>query len=72
MLGIIVFEQPNDKEFEAFLIIALQLLRESYTVFPDSTTIEFRPLQPRKANVPMLVTLFGIVTEGRLAQPEKA
>ena len=31
-----------------------------------------KPLQYRKAVLPMFVTLFGIVTEVKLLQPEKA
>ena len=42
LLGIMVFLQPTISVFDAVSIIALQLLRESYTVFPDSTTMEVR------------------------------
>ena len=43
--GIMVFLQPLIKVLVAVSIIALQLLRESYFVFPLSTTIEVKPLQ---------------------------
>ena len=33
---------------------------------------EVKPLQPEKADSPILVTLLGIVTEVKLVQPEKA
>jgi hypothetical protein len=33
---------------------------------------DVRPLQARKADFPMLVTLLGMVTDVRLLQPEKA
>ena len=48
-LGIIVFLHPAINSLEAVLIIALQLFRESYTVFPLSTTIEVRLVQSQKA-----------------------
>ena len=31
-----------------------------------------KPLQPEKADLPMLVTLSGMMTEVKLLQPEKA
>ena len=37
--GIIVFLQPAISVFDAVSIIALQLLRESYLLFPDDTVI---------------------------------
>ena len=60
--GIIVFLHPDINVFVDVFIIALQLSRESYTVFPDSTIIDVKPLQEAKAASPMLVTLLGIVT----------
>ena len=63
VFGIIVFWQPISRVFEAVSIIALQLFRESYTVFL---------LQPPKALEPMLVTLFGIMMEVSPLQLEKA
>ena len=53
-------------------MIALQLLRESYTVFPFSTDIEVKPEQLSKASSPILVTLFPIVTEVKREQLAKA
>ena len=72
LLGIMVFLQPKNNVLLAVSIIALQLFRESNVVFPDSTLIEVRPLQPSKAQLPILVTLFGMVTEVRPEQSEKA
>ena len=46
VLGIIVFWQPVINLLVDVSIMALQLLRESNFVFPLSTTIEVRPLQP--------------------------
>ena len=63
----IVFLHPAINMFETFSIIALQLSRESYLVFPDSTTILIRPQYPN-ALLPMLVTEFGMVT---LPRPER-
>ncbi len=48
-LGMVVFLQPATKVFVAVSIIALQSLRESYTVFVDSTIIDVRPLHEMKA-----------------------
>ena len=45
LLGIFVFGQPAISVLDAVSIIALQLSRESYFVFPASTLIEVRPLQ---------------------------
>ena len=44
LLGIIVFWQPAIRVFVSVSIIALQLSRESYLVFPVSTLMEVRPL----------------------------
>ena len=66
--GIIVFLHPKNKVFVFVSIIALQLSRESYFVFPDSTFIDVRPEQAWKAKYPMLVTEFGIVI---LVRPEQ-
>ena len=71
LLGITVFLQPVINVFVDVFIIALQLSRESYTVFPDSTIIDVKPLQEAKAASPMLVTLLGIVTLVKPLQPEK-
>ena len=72
LLGIIVFLSPMIKVFDDVSIIALQLSRESYFVFPLSTTIEVRSMQPKKALSPMMVTELGIITEVRPLQPKKA
>ena len=45
VLGIIVFWQPAINVFVVVSIIALQLLRLSYFVFPFSTTMEVKLLQ---------------------------
>jgi hypothetical protein len=44
--GIVVFLQPATKVLVDVSIIALQLLRESYFLFPLSTLMEVRLLQP--------------------------
>lgn len=44
--GITVVLHPEISEFDALTIMALQLLRLSYTVLPLSTTIELRFMQP--------------------------
>ena len=67
-----VFLQPLIKVLVAVSIIALQLLRESYFVFPLSTTIEVKPLHQRKAPSPIVVTEHGMVTEVKPEQPMKA
>ena len=73
LLGIIVYLHPAIKVFDDVLIIALQLLRESYFVFPLPTDMEVRLLQPQKARSPMDVTELGIVSEPvKPLQPEKA
>ena len=69
LLGITVVSQPRIKVLEAVSIMALQLLRESYFVLPFSTTMDVRPLQPLNAQLPMAVTLLGIVMEVRPLQP---
>ena len=68
LLGMVVFWQPDINVLDAVSIIALQLSRESYFVFPDFTLIEVRPLQPPKAASPMLVTLLPMVIEVRPLQ----
>ena len=68
LLGIIVDEQPAIKLLVAVSMIALQLLRESYTGLPFSTTMETRLEQLRNASFPMLVRLLGIIIEVRPEQ----
>ena len=45
---------------------------ELYAVLSAITFIAVRLVQPEKAPLSMLVTLFGMVTSVRLVQPEKA
>ena len=56
VLGMMVFLQPATKVLVAVSIIALQLSRLSYIVFPASTTMEVKEEQPMKAELPILVT----------------
>ena len=70
--GIVVFLQPQISSLLDFLIIALQLSRESYFVLTPSTVIVAKLLQPEKAIHPILVTELGIVTDVMLLQSEKA
>ena len=72
LLGMIVFLQPEIKVFDDVSIIALQLLRESYLVFPLATVTEVKPEQLAKAISPMEVTLVGIMMEVKLEQYRKA
>ena len=72
LLGIMVFLHPNMSELFDVLMIALQLLRESYSVLPGSTMMEVRPEQAPNTLLPMLVTLLGMVMEVRPEQPENA
>ena len=46
LLGMVVFMQPEINVFEDVSIIALQLLRESYIVFPLSTFTDVKLEQP--------------------------
>ena len=59
--GIMVFLHPAIKVLVCVSIIALQLLRLSYFVFPEATTIFVKPSQFLNAEEAMLVTEFGIV-----------
>ena len=47
--GMMVFLHPNMSELVDVLMIALQLLRESYSVLPGSTMMEVRPEQAPNA-----------------------
>jgi hypothetical protein len=69
LLGMKVFLQQIIISFDTFSIIALQLLRESYTEFSLSTFIEVRLLQAAKAFWPIILTLLGMVIEVRPLQP---
>ena len=68
--GIFVSQHPHSKVFVAVSIIALHLLRESYTLFPSATTILFRLEQPENALSEISVTDAGIMMLSRLVQPE--
>ena len=46
LLGMVVFRQPTIRVLDDVSIIALQPLRESYTLFPSSTLIAVRLVQP--------------------------
>ena len=70
--GMVVFIQPLINVLDDVSIIALQLSRESYTAFPESTIMEFKPEQRAKALLPMLVTLLGMKMEVSPWQLEKA
>ena len=71
-LGITVFIQPCIRLLVAVSIIALQLLRESYFVFPLSTEIDVRLEQNPKGVSPIDVTLLGISMDVSLEQKLKA
>ena len=62
-LGIIVVLHPVIRLLEEVAMIALQLLRLSYTVFSLATTIEVSPLQWLNALSLMLVTELGMVMD---------
>ena len=47
--GMVVFWQPKINVLVAVSMMALQLFRESYTVFPLATATLARPLQPENA-----------------------
>ena len=72
LLGIVVLLHPAINVLDDVSIIALQLLRESYLVFPFSTTMVVKSQQSTKAKYPMLITLLGIMMEGRPQQYAKA
>ena len=63
-----VVEQPEISLPEAVSIMALQLLRLSYTRLPLSTTIDVKDEHPRNG-WSIYVTLLGIVIEVRELQP---
>ena len=68
LVGMTVLLHPVISVFVEVSIIALQLSRESYLVFPSLTIMEVRPAQPKKAVSPILVTLLGMVMEVMLVQ----
>jgi hypothetical protein len=53
--------QPVINVFVLDSIMALQSLRESYTVFPSSTIIDVRPVLHLNGLSPMLVTELGML-----------
>jgi hypothetical protein len=59
LLGIIVEEHPWIKVFVFVSMIALQLLRESYFVLPDSTMMEVRFVQ--SLNLQIIVSQFVMI-----------
>ena len=61
-LGIVEFMQPAISVLVSVSMMALQLLRESYFVFPLSTTIDVNPVHSIKALSPIEVTKLGIET----------
>ena len=65
-LGMMVFLHPATSSFVFDLIMALQLSRESYTLFPSETTIEANASQDSVMPKPIFVTLLGIVIDNRL------
>ena len=70
--GITVLMHPAISVFVIVSIIALQLSRESYFVFPDSTSIVARLEQFSNTLPFILATEFGIETLVRSEQPENA
>ena len=71
-LVIMVFLQPVSKVFVAVLIMALQFSLESNVLFSLSTIMDVKPLQFRKAPLPIEVTELGIVMLVNPLQPLKA
>ena len=72
VFGIIVLLQPTNNVLLLVSIMALQLLRESYLVFPLLTIIVSRLLHPLRMFIPMDVTLLGMVIEVNSVQSAKA
>ena len=71
LFGIVVFLHPAINLFDEVSIIALQLLRESYWVFPSSTTMDVKSSHSEKVVSPMNFTLLGIVMEVKHLQYRK-
>ena len=65
-LGITVFLHPAINSLAEVFIIALQDSLESYTGLPSSTTIDVKPEQPSKADLPIDVTELGMVMDVKL------
>jgi len=70
--GIIVLAQPAINLFVSVSMMALQLLRESYVLFPSDTIILVRLEQPVKAQEPIFVTRSGMTMLFKSVQPLKA
>ena len=70
--GIIVFAHPAINLLVFVSIMALQLLRESYSGFLSATIMDIRASQPAKTDFPILVTPWGIAMDIRLLQHAKA
>ena len=70
--GMTVFWQPLIIVFVAVSIIALQLFRLSYTLFPLSTIIDVKPLQLVKARLSIEVMERGIERDVRSMHPVNA
>lgn len=63
VLGITVPLHPTINVLDLVLIMALQLFAELYVGFPSSTMISSRLRQEEKAELSILVTELGMVTE---------
>lgn len=72
LLGMLVSLQPRIKLFPDFVMIALQLLRESYMVFPEATVIVDKLLQSEKASMSIFVNPLPILRDVTAVHPEKA
>ena len=72
LLGMVVPLHPTTNVFRFLSIIALQLSRESYFVFPLATLMVDNFVQPAKGLLPMVDTLLPMLTVVRLVQPSKA
>lgn len=68
VFGMTVFMQPAIKTLVLVMMMALQLFRESYTVFSASTTICPKLSQPLNTLCPMEVTELGMVIVVRPSQ----
>ena len=66
--GMLMFLHPHLNVLEDVSITALQLLRESYTLFLLSTMIVFKLLQPEKIQSPIVETFCGIIIDIRFIQ----
>ena len=67
-----VFWQPAISRLVAVSIMALQLLRLSYTLLPLSTTIDVNDEHPLKDSSSITCTLLGMVIAFSEEQPQNA